>query len=285
MQQSDTILVTGAYGFIGSQFVKYLNRRGHKNIVVSDYLSNGKQFKNLDGALYQSYVHPDVALAGVRLYDHVFHFGAISDTTCWDGELVMDRNYTYTATLVNECATYGVPLSYSSSASVYGNGDGPLNLYAYSKKLADDFVLKTLDAMGHSTRIQGFRYFNVYGWEDEEWHKGNQASPQYKFKHQALDTGRIEIFEGSENFCRDFVHVGEVCRIQYLMAQKLVSGIFDLGTGKQQSFVEVAQEVSKLFGGQIITIPFPQHLKGHYQTDTKADMGYLLSVDSIPNAE
>lgn len=274
MLPRDMILVTGAYGFIGSQFVKYLNKQGYKNIVVSDYLTNGKQYKNLDGATYYSYAHPDIALMGVRMYDHVFHFGAISDTTCWDGELVMERNYGYTTALVNECVMHHIPLSYSSSASVYGNGSGPLNLYAYSKKLVDDVVGKILIEYPDNV-VQGFRYFNVYGWDDEEWHKGNQASPYHKFKHQALETGRIEIFEGSENFKRDFIHVLDVCEVQYQMAMRKTPGLFDLGTGYQQSFVDVAEQVAHRFGGEIVTIPFPEHLKGHYQTNTKADMSYL----------
>lgn len=273
LQPDSSILVTGAYGFIGSQFVKYLNTKGHTDIIVSDYLTNGKQFKNLDGAQYSGYCHPDRAINGVELYDYIFHFGAISDTTCWDGDLVMRRNYDYTSALIAECFKYKTPISYSSSASVYGNGDGPLNLYAYSKKMIDDFATNMIEVI--ESPIQGFRYFNVYGWDDEEWHKGNQASPHHKFKHQALETGRIEIFEGSENFRRDFIHVSDVCRVQYQMALRPDVGIFDLGTGYQRSFVDIAGQVASRFGGEIVTIPFPEHLKGHYQTNTKADMSYL----------
>lgn len=267
------ILVTGAFGFIGSQFIKYLNSIGVTNIVVSDYLTNGKQFKNLDGCSYLTFIEPDriSKLIAKKLVTQVFHFGAISDTTCWDGELLMKRNYHFTTDLIMNCEAYGVPISYSSSASVYGNGDGPLNLYAYSKHLVDVYV----EQIKHSQKIQGFRYFNVYGWEDEEWHKGNQASPFYKFKQQALETGRIEIFEGSENFKRDFIEVAEVCRIQWMMSKREQSGIFDLGTGNQISFVDVAQQVQEKFGGDIVTIPFPEHLKGHYQTNTRANMSYI----------
>lgn len=273
LQPDSSILVTGAYGFIGSQFVKYLNSKGHTDIIVSDYLTNGKQFKNLNGAQFVGFCQPDRVHSSIDLYDYVFHFGAISSTTCWDGELMMKRNYGYTAELIASCVARNVPLSYSSSASVYGNGEGPLNLYAYTKKLADDMVQTVLP--GSDRRIQGFRYFNVYGWDDEEWHKGDQASPHHKFKHQALETGRIEIFEGSENFRRDFIHVSDVCRVQYEMAKRPDVGIFDLGTGYQQSFVDVAEQVAARFGGHIVTIPFPEHLKGHYQTNTKADMSYL----------
>jgi ADP-L-glycero-D-manno-heptose 6-epimerase len=269
-----SILVTGAYGFIGSQFVKFLNSKGFENIIVSDYLTNGKQFKNLNGAKFYAYRHPDVVLKSAYDYDCVFHFGAVSDTTCWDGELVMQRNYNYTLELLRACIRHGTPLSYSSSASVYGNGDGPLNLYAYSKALVDDVVADTISST-HNIQVQGFRYFNVYGLEDEEWHKGDQASPFYKFKQQVLNTGRIELFEGSENFKRDFIHVSDVCRVQFEMAQRSKSGIFDLGTGYQQSFKDVADQVVSAHGGEITTIPFPDHLKGHYQVSTRADMSYL----------
>ena len=262
------ILVTGAYGFIGSNFVKLLNSQGISDIDVSDYLDNGHQFVNLKSASFNSYIHPDNV--DVSLYNKIFHFGGISDTTCWDGNLVMSRNYSYTKHLIDQCIKNKVFLSYSSSASVYGNGNGPLNLYAYSKYLIDQYVEKM-----QSPLTQGFRYFNVYSLDDSEWHKKDQASPYYKFKHQSLSSGSISIFEGSENFYRDFVHVDTVCKIQWDMSHRKDAGIFDLGSGKSISFLDVATEISNLYGGKVETIPFPEKLKGCYQTNTLADMSYL----------
>jgi ADP-L-glycero-D-manno-heptose 6-epimerase len=262
------ILVTGAYGFIGSKFVKHLNGLGIYNIDVSDYLTNGKQFVNLKSTKFHSFVHPESI--DVRMYEKIFHFGAISDTTCWDGELVMKRNYEYTKNLVDACIKHSIFLSYSSSASVYGNGEGPLNLYAYSKHLIDEYVKER-----NCSWIQGFRYFNVYSLDDAEWHKGNQASPYYKFKQQALTTGRIELFEGSENFYRDFVDVNSVCHTQYQMSDRISSGIFDLGSGCSTSFLQVAKKIASEYDAKITEIPFPEHLKGYYQTNTLADMSYF----------
>jgi len=263
------ILVTGSHGFIGSRFVKHLNDIGITNIVVSDYLTNGKQFKNLDGCNYVEYVHPD-SIGDVGWYSQVFHFGAISDTTCWDGELIMKRNYTYTIDLIKKCISANVPLSYSSSASVYGVGHLPLNLYAYSKWLVDQQVERL-----NIPLIQGFRYFNVYSEDDAEWHKGDQASPFYKFKQQALETGQIEVFDGSNNFYRDFVPVSRVCAIQWEMSQRATSGIFDLGTGVQQSFRQIADRIAEQHSARVVEIPFPEKLKGCYQNNTLADMSYF----------
>lgn len=262
------ILVTGAYGFIGSNFVKYLNNLGITNIVVSDYLTNGKQFKNLKDCKFYTFVHPDNI--DLKNFSQVFHFGAISNTTCWDGELVMKRNFDYSIRLLTECHLNKIPVSYSSSASVYGNGNGPLNLYAYSKWLIDQRV-----ELINSDFIQGFRYFNVYSDDDSEWHKGDQASPFYKFKQQALEKREIKIFEGSENFYRDFVHVNRVCEIQWEMSKRKTNGIFDLGSGKQMSFKEIADYIALEHNSRVVTIPFPEHLKGVYQTNTLANMDYL----------
>jgi ADP-L-glycero-D-manno-heptose 6-epimerase len=262
------ILVTGAYGFIGSKFVKHLNELGIYDIDVSDYLTSGKQFVNLKNTKFHEFVHPDNI--DVRKYEKIFHFGAISDTTCWDGELVMKRNYEYTKNLVDICIEHRIFLSYSSSASVYGNGEGPLNLYSYSKYLVDDYVKNR-----NCSWVQGFRYFNVYSLDDAEWHKGNQASPYYKFKQQALETGKIEVFEGSEKFYRDFVGVNTVCNIQYQMSDRISYGIFDLGSGRSRSFLQVAEVMASQYDAKIVEIPFPEHLKGYYQINSLANMSYL----------
>ena len=270
------ILVTGAAGFIGSNFVKYLNAQGHKDICVSDYLTNGKQFVNLKDCVYSNFVTPDrIDSALLKYVKKVFHFGAVSSTTEWNGELVLERNYNYTVELISRCIALNIPVSYSSSASVYGNGDGPLNLYAYSKFLVDQWVEGKL-SVNSGLRIQGFRYFNVYG--PGEWHKGSQASPYYQFTQQAQETGQIRVFFGSENYKRDFVPVQRVCEIQYHMSTVNESGIFDLGTGTQKSFMEVAQEVASEHQAEIVDIPFPQHLKEHYQWSTRADMQPVNSI-------
>lgn len=270
------ILVTGAAGFIGSNFVKYLNSLGITDICVSDYLTNGKQYINLRDCVWSSYVTPDrIDASLLRKIKYVFHFGAISDTTVWNGELVMERNYNYTVDLITKCIQLNIPISYSSSASVYGNGAGPLNLYAWSKWLVDRWVTEKL-SINPRLRIQGFRYFNVWG--PGEWHKGSQASPHHQFEQQALDRGEIRIFVGSENCLRDFVNVTQVCMIQYLLSTVVESGIFDLGTGVQQSFKDVAEEVATRLSASIVEIPFPDHLREHYQWSTLADMSSINNI-------
>lgn len=267
------ILVTGAYGFIGSNFVKYLNNKGIKNIIVCDYLTNGKQFSNLRDCEFAGYVTPDRLLQLFEYYkfSEVYHFGAISNTKEWNGELMMDRNYQYTLDLISKCVDNNVNISYSSSASIYGNGTGPLNLYAYSKYLVDCSIQPAIHQV--ESTLQGFRYFNVYG--PNEDHKEGQSSPYHAFRQQANITGEIKIFEGSDNYFRDFVPVEYVCEIQYMMMQQGKNGIYDLGTGTQKSFTQVAQEVADETGARVTTIPFPTELKEHYQTNTLADMSYL----------
>lgn len=269
------ILVTGAAGFIGSNFVKYLNSIGINDILVCDYLTNGKQFKNLVDCKYTGYVTPDrVNSELIKDIRSVYHFGAISSTVEWNGELLMERNYNYTVELISMCVSAGVPISYSSSASVYGNGSGPLNLYAYSKWLVDKWVQENVLPRG--PRVQGWRYFNVWG--PGEWHKGGQASPHWQFRQQALETGEIKIFQGSSGYYRDFVHVDTVCRTQWMLSTVRESGIWDLGTGTQVSFQSVAESIAAEHSARIVEVPFPEHLKECYQWSTLANMEPVFNI-------
>jgi ADP-L-glycero-D-manno-heptose 6-epimerase len=267
------IIVTGAYGFIGSNIVKKLNSIGHRDLILVDDMANGIKYKNLLGAQFSEYYDADEFFSRFKPWNmvrSVYHQGAISSTTETDGKKIMHYNYQFSMDLFKQCLYHQIPISYASSASVYGNNtDGkidPLNLYAYSKHLIDQ---KVAENIGKFKQIHGWRYFNVYG--NGEDHKGDQASPVTKFTKQAKETGKIRIFEGSDKIYRDFVAIDDVVSIVVgSMEDKFKSGIRDLGTGTVMSFETVAHMVKREHGGEIETIPFPEELKLSYQYLTRA---------------
>lgn len=286
------IIVTGGFGFIGSNIIRNLNKRGQTNIFVVDDLENGHKFKNLADCEFNDYFDVDSFFDEFpeHLWNQVkeiYHEGAISSTTEWNGKLVMERNYKFSDKLLNKAMEHKIPFSYASSASVYGqtthfSEDGklePLNMYAYSKYLFDKKVerLMSLDWYQNSPYvIQGYRYFNVYG--DGEKHKQDQASPVHKFMKQALEQRVIKVFEGSENFRRDFINAEDIAILKIEMLNRNISGIFNAGTGQAISFMDVANLVSRKTGAKIEKIPFPEHLKGHYQEYTQANTNKLQAV-------
>ena len=173
------------------------------------------------------------------------------------------------------CIENEIPFVYASSASVYGLGEfgfsedsrlNPLNYYAISKASFDMFVgKKILD--NPKANIVGLRYFNVYGHNED--HKGDMASPVHKFLMQSKNS-KIRVFEGSENFRRDFVHVDDVVDITKA-AIDFMPGIYNVGTGISRTFLEVAEIISRITGAEIEEIPFPDHLVGKYQDFTCSD--------------
>ncbi len=294
------IIVTGGAGFIGSNIVHGLNARGFRDILVVDDLSDGRKCLNLADADILDYLDKDDFLARIQAGERfgkveaVFHEGACSSTTEWDGRFVMRVNFDYTKALLAWCVADKVPLIYASSASVYGMGpvfrearefERPLNMYAYSKFLFDCHLRPLLPNI--KSQVAGLRYFNVYG--PREQHKGSMASVAYHFKNQLAESGRLRLFEGSDGYSpgeqrRDFIHVDDVVAVNlWLLDNPQVSGIFNVGTGRAQSFNEVARAAinwSKAGGGGggIDYIAFPEHLKGRYQSFTEADMGALRAA-------
>lgn len=246
------ILLTGHRGFIGQHMLRSLEARGH---VVSTYDWN------------------DGNMPSIMEQDWVIHIGGISSTTERDIDKILTQNYDFSRQIFNSCKTYGVNLQYASSASVYGMGQDfretappdPRTPYAWSKYLFERYHLKHQGG----NIVQGFRYFNVYGPEGEE-HKGNQASPFMQFKKQYQETGRVKLFENSEEYLRDFIHISNLIDIQLQFLEVKQSGVFNVGTGKPRSFKDVALTVCS--EKEIDYIPMPDILKNSYQRYTCADM-------------
>lgn len=290
------IIVTGGAGMIGSNIIKALNERGINDILVVDHLKNGRKFKNLVDLNIADYMDRDDFLTQIMAgddfgpIDAVFHEGACSATTEWDGKYVMLNNYEYSKELLHYCLDREIPFLYASSAATYGDTDtfieepqyeGALNVYGYSKQQFDSYVRRLWqDAAEHKeklSQITGFRYFNVYG--PREQHKGSMASVAFHLNNQMNAGENPKLFAGSEHFKRDFVYVGDVAAVNLWFMDSGVSGIFNCGTGHAESFNEVANAVIKHHGkGQVETIPFPEHLKGAYQEYTQADLTKLRAA-------
>ncbi len=290
------IIVTGGAGFIGSNLVKALNARGRKDILVVDDLTDGHKFVNLVDCEIQDYLDKDDFIARVQKgyrfahIDAIFHEGACSATTEWDGRFMMQNNYEYSKELLHFCLDESIPFLYASSAATYGKTDtfiesleyeGPLNIYGYSKFQFDQYVRAIWSKI--KSQVVGLRYFNIYG--PREQHKGNMASVAYHFNSQILATGRCKLFAGSGGYgngeqLRDFVFVDDICAVNlWFMDNPDLSGIFNVGTGKAQTFNDVANAVISWHGsGEIDYIPFPEHLEGAYQSYTQADITRLRNA-------
>lgn len=238
-------IVTGYRGFIGSHICDHVN-----NIFA---VEQDDCYDFLDGFAQWDRVQM------------VYHMGAISDTTCNDVAKLYHYNVNFTIRLLEKCIQHGVPLRYASSASVYGNTPviNPLNQYAMSKATVDLWLQDNIERFTH---VQALRFFNVYG--DGEEHKRSQASPVTQFRQQIANTGVIQLFEGSDNYVRDFICVEDV--VDIAVNNTLGSGVYDVGTSKPVSFAHVAKLIQAKHGGKIVTVPFPNHLRSKYQYYTCA---------------
>ncbi len=285
------IVVTGAAGFIGSNIIKGLNQRGREDILAVGNLEDGTKFKNLVDLNILDFMDMDDFIENLddlgESIDVIFHQGACSSTTEWDGRYLMDVNYQYSKTLLNFCIDNNVQFIYASSAAVYGSSsqftpipenEKPLNLYGYTKILFDRFVRRVINEV--NSQIVGLRYFNVYG--PREDHKKDMVSVIRHFHNQIIEKGHIEIFTGF-NQCqageqkRDFVYVEDVVNVNlWCYDNPTVKGIYNCGSGQATSFNDIAKAVIAFYGkGEIQYVPAPEILRGRYQIFTKADMSAL----------
>jgi ADP-L-glycero-D-manno-heptose 6-epimerase len=287
------IVVTGGAGFIGSNLVKGLNEQGRTDVMVVDDLTDGTKFVNITDCEIADYLDKHTFLERLECdmlpddIEAIVHLGACSATTEWDGQFMMENNYEYSKKVFHYCIAKQIPMIYASSAAVYGGNtefaeqrenEQPLNVYGYSKFLFDQYVRRHEDQI-HS-QVVGLRYFNVYG--PREGHKGSMASVAFHLNDQIKENGQVKLFEGCDGYenggqLRDFIYVGDAVKAKlWLLENPQVSGIFNLGTGRAQPFLDVAKAVVDWHGkGDIHFIAFPEHLKGRYQSYTQADITAL----------
>ena len=292
------IIVTGGAGFIGSNLVKELNRRGRTDILIVDDLKDGQNYKNLRGLQFIDYQHKDDFLRSIEEddfdgadVDGVFHEGACSDTMEYDVNFMMHVNYEYSKAVLHFCLQHRIPFLYASSASTYGSGkngfregdacEDALNPYAFSKLAFDRYVRQVIPEA--KSQIVGTRYFNVYG--PQEFHKGKMASIFLQLYNQINETGVCKLFTGTDGYedggqRRDFVYVKDVVNVNlWFWENNGPSGIYNCGTGHAHSYNEAAQAVIDALGkGRIEYREFPEVLKGKYQSFTESDPEHLLAA-------
>jgi len=309
------IVVTGAAGFIGSNIIKGLNKRGITDIIAVDDLTQGDKFRNIADLQITDYVDADVfyddyAGGDFGQIEAIFHEGACSDTMEMNGKYMMQNNFATSVKLYQACQRRGARLLYASSAATYGGSDTfredpaferPLNVYGYSKLLFDQRMRRECGNefqrafAGKTMQVVGFRYFNVYG--PREQHKGRMASVAFHQFNQFKAEGRVKLFGDYGGYqsgaqMRDFVFIDDVVAVNlWFFDHPGISGIFNLGTGRAQPFNDVASSTVnalRQLNGQtalpldqliaqnlLVYVPFPEALRGKYQCYTQADLTAL----------
>lgn len=293
------IIVTGAAGFIGSCLVSRLNKAGYDNIAVVDDFSKTEKAKNLEGKTISAKIGRKDFIQWLQDFsaevEMIFHIGARTDTTEFNKEIFDELNVDYSKAVWEACVQFNIPLVYASSAATYGLGEfgysddpslipslKPLNPYGDSKNDFDKWVLTQTK---QPPFWAGLKFFNVYG--PNEFHKGRMASVIFHAFHQINEVGGMKLFR-SHNAAytdggqlRDFIYVKDVVEVcLFLMEKKPNSGIYNLGSGKARTFLDLAKNTFKNMakGENITFIDTPIDIRDKYQYYTEADMSKLLSV-------
>ena len=258
------IVLTGGAGFIGSVVLGYLNRQGIDDIIVCDYLKNELQYKNIANKQYCKLIMPFEEITDK--IDFIIHLGANSNTLEKDWNSIYGDNILSTRRWYERALADNIPMIFSSSAAVMGNGQGPENLYSFTKQ-SSEFELRNAAVM---------QLFNVYG--PNEYHKGRMASTIFHWYNQLTETGILKIFHNSKNYSRDFIWVEDVAESIFKCYENYRPGVYQLGTGRSANFETVADILLSSVNGEKEYIPMPSDLSKQYQTSTKAKPAKLRRI-------
>ncbi|MBS4168482.1 ADP-glyceromanno-heptose 6-epimerase [Parachlamydia sp. AcF125] len=285
------VVVTGGAGFIGSCVLRHLNDKGLRNLAVVDELGTSEKWKNLVGKQFIDIIPKHQLFDWLKGKEHLIrafiHLGACSSTVEKDASYLLENNYRFTVNLAEYALQHNHRFIYASSAATYGDGAegfrdshhelqklAPLNMYGYSKHLFDLWAAQK----GILDKIVGLKYFNVFG--PNEWHKGRMASTIMHVVPTAVKEGKIRLFKSNDpQFAdggqqRDFVYVKDVARMTCAFLENEAAGIFNIGTGKAETWNDLARAIFKALNlpENIEYIDMPADLKGKYQNYTCADM-------------
>ena len=293
------IVVTGAAGFIASFFVQKLNQEGYEDVVLVDDFSIVSKKANWENLTYCEKIHRDQFFSWVeeneKQIQFVFHLGARTDTAELDTAILDELNLNYSQQLWRLCVKYGLPLVYASSAATYGTGEHgfvdkhelvkklkPLNHYGVSKNKFDKWMLSEVK---RPYFWAGLKFFNVYG--PNENHKGRMASVVWHTFNQVSETGAMKLFRShNEDYkdgeqLRDFIYVKDVAEVLYFfMHHRKDSGLYNLGTGKARTFLDLATATFSAMGkkSNISFIDTPEDIREKYQYFTEANIDKLRAI-------
>jgi ADP-L-glycero-D-manno-heptose 6-epimerase len=293
------IIVTGAAGFIGSCLVSRLNKAGYDNIVVVDDFSKTEKANNLEGKTMAAKIGRNDFIQWLQDFgaevEMIFHIGARTDTTEFDKAIFDELNVDYSKAVWNACVQFNIPLVYASSAATYGLGEHgysddkalipslkPLNPYGDSKNDFDKWVLTQTK---QPPFWAGLKFFNVYG--PNEYHKGRMASVIFHAFRQINEAGEMKLFRSHNpaytdgGQLRDFIYVKDVVEVcLFLLEKKPNSGIYNLGSGKARTFLDLAKNTFKNMekAENITFIDTPIDIRDKYQYFTEADMSKMLAA-------